>query len=196
MARTPILAAGGIVVRGGRAPLIAVVQLRRRRDWMLPKGKLNRGENARSAARREVLEETGHSVSIHEFLGTISYDVGGRPKVVQFWRMEANGQPVRELMHDVRAVAWLPLRAAIKKLSHPREQAFLHSAGPLAIVGARQSARAKTRPVARKTRIARRTKIKAGKKPKTRRRTPRTKLVSRIRTWLRRKKPKRARRRH
>lgn len=189
MARTPILAAGGIVVRGGRMPLIAVVQLRRRRDWMLPKGKLNRGENACAAAKREVLEETGHSVSIHEFLGTISYDVGGRPKVVQFWRMEANGQPVRELMHDVRAVAWLPLRAAIRKLSHPREQVFLRSAGPIAIEGARQSARARPRPVARKS------KTKSGTRSKARQHTPRTKIVSRIRTWLQRKKSKRTRRR-
>lgn len=178
MARTPIMAAGGIVVRIGRMPLIAIVQLRHRRDWMLPKGKLNRGENARAAAKREVLEETGHRVSIHEFLGTISYDVGGKSKVVQFWRMEANAQPVRELMHDVRAVAWLPLRNAIKKLSHPREQIFLRSVGPVAIKGARQS-RVRTHLAARRTK----------------RRTPRTKLANRLRTWLRPKKSKRIHRR-
>jgi 8-oxo-dGTP diphosphatase len=179
MARAPIMAAGGIVVRSGRMPLIAIVQLRRRRDWMLPKGKLNRGENARAAAKREVLEETGHRVSIHEFLGTISYDVGGKPKVAQFWRMEANAQPVRELMHDVRAVAWLPLHTAIKKLSHPREQVFLRSVGPVAIKGARQSPRTQTRPTTRKSK----------------RRIPRTKLVNRLRTWLQPKKSKRTRRR-
>ena len=139
MARAPILAAGGIVVRNGRVPLIAVVKLRRRKDWMLPKGKLNPGESVRAAARREVLEETGHQVEIHEFLGTMSYEVGGKPKVVQFWRMEANGGPVRELMRDVKAVEWLPLPAAIKKLSYAREKEFLRYAGPIVLKASRRS---------------------------------------------------------
>jgi 8-oxo-dGTP diphosphatase len=138
MARAPILAAGGIVVRNGHVPLIAVVRLRRRKDWMLPKGKLNRGESVRAAARREVLEETGHEVSVHEFLGTMSYEVGGKPKVVQFWRMEANGEPVRELMPDVKAVKWLPLPAAIKKLSYAREKEFLRHAGPIVLKAAKR----------------------------------------------------------
>src|SRR6516225_5525928 len=103
-ARAPILAAGGIVLRGDRKPLIAVVQLRKLSAWVLPKGKLAARESAVAAARREVLEETGHRVSIHEFLGTLAYEAGGRPKVVQFWRMQAIGGPVRELMHDVKAV--------------------------------------------------------------------------------------------
>ena len=111
--RIPILAAGGIVLRGDRKPQIAVVQLRKLSAWVLPKGKLAASESAIAAARREVLEETGHRVSIHEFLGTLAYEAGGRPKVVQFWRMQAIGGPVGELMRDVKAVQWLPLDDAI-----------------------------------------------------------------------------------
>jgi len=29
-----------------------------------------------------VLEETGHRVAIHEFLGTLAYEAGGHPKLV------------------------------------------------------------------------------------------------------------------
>ena len=47
MARTPVLAAGGIVLRSGETPLIAVVRLRKRNEWVLPKGKLDDGETAR-----------------------------------------------------------------------------------------------------------------------------------------------------
>lgn len=133
MAREPIFAAGGIVMRSGPEPLFAVVQLRKDSTWVLPKGKLNKGEHVVAAARREVLEETGHKVIVHEFLGTMSYDAGNKLKIVQFWRMDASEQPVRPLMRDVRAVDWLPLAKAVGKLTHSREQVFLANVGPTAL---------------------------------------------------------------
>src|ERR1700685_3670368 len=109
MARAPVLAAGGIVLRQEATPLIAVVRLRKRNEWVLPKGKLDDGETPREAAARGVLEETGHDVAVHEFLGTLVYESGGRSKVVHYWRMEAESEPSHELMDDVKAVDWLPL---------------------------------------------------------------------------------------
>ena len=133
MARALVLAAGGIVLRHEKHPLIAVVRLRKRNEWVLPKGKLDDGETPRAAAEREVWEETGHTVSVHEFLGTLVYESGGRSKVVHYWRMEARGGPSRELMHDVTAVDWLPLENAVGRLSRSYEQAFLANVGPLAL---------------------------------------------------------------
>jgi 8-oxo-dGTP diphosphatase len=133
MTRTPVLAAGGIVTQRGDAPLIAVVRLRKRNEWVLPKGKLNDGETPRAAAEREVLEETGHQVSVHEFLGMLAYEAGGRAKVVHYWRMEANGEQTHPLMNDVKAVAWLPLDEAVERLTRFHEQAFLAHVGPLAL---------------------------------------------------------------
>jgi 8-oxo-dGTP diphosphatase len=127
MARAPILAAGGIVVRGGARPLIAVVQRRKDNGWVLPKGKLKRKERSIAAARREVREETGQKVLVHEFLGVISYDVEGRLKIVQFWKMEAVEGPASKLTRDIKAVEWLPLPAAVKRLSLPIERAFLRN---------------------------------------------------------------------
>jgi 8-oxo-dGTP diphosphatase len=133
MAREPVLAAGGIVLRQEETPLIALVRLRKRNEWVLPKGKLDDGETPREAAEREVLEETGHDVSVHEFLGTLVYESGGRSKVVHYWRMETSGEQVYELMNDVRAVDWLPLEAAVERLSRGYERAFLANVGPLAL---------------------------------------------------------------
>ena len=133
MARVPVMAAGGIVMRREQPPLIAVVRLRKRDEWVLPKGKLDDGETPRAAARREVLEETGHNVTVHEFLGTLVYESGGRSKVVHYWRMEAGGTQTRELMNDIRAVDWLPLDAAIERLSRAYERTFLENVGPLAV---------------------------------------------------------------
>jgi 8-oxo-dGTP diphosphatase len=103
-AHAPILAAGGIVLREGSRPRIAIVRLRKGKDWVLPKGKLNPGERAHVAAKREVIEETGHDVSVHEFLGSMTYPVESKIKVVQFWHMRAIGGPVREVARDVKAV--------------------------------------------------------------------------------------------
>jgi 8-oxo-dGTP diphosphatase len=136
MARTPVLAAGGIVLRQEETPLIAVVRLRKRNEWVLPKGKLDDGETPRAAAEREVMEETGHDVAVHDFLGTLVYESGGRSKVVHYWRMEADGEQVYDLMDDVRAVDWLPLEAAVERLSRGHEQAFLANVGPLALEAA------------------------------------------------------------
>jgi 8-oxo-dGTP diphosphatase len=136
MARTPVLAAGGIVLRQEETPLIAVVRLRKRNEWVLPKGKLDDGETPRDAAEREVLEETGHEVAVHEFLGTLVYESGGRSKVVHYWRMEAGGEPARELMNDVKAVDWLPLEDAVERLSRLYERAFLENVGPIALSAA------------------------------------------------------------
>ena len=133
MARTPLLAAGGIVLRRLETPLIAVVLLRKRNEWVLPKGKLDTGETPRAAAEREVMEETGHDVAVHEFLETLVYESRGGSKVVHYWRMEAGAAPVRKLMRDVKAVDWLPLGEAVDRLSHGYERAFLENVGPIAL---------------------------------------------------------------
>lgn len=116
-------------MKGRVRPLFAVVRLRRQKSWVLPKGKLNRDETAIAAARREVIEETGHDVEVHEFLGSLVYQAAGRSKTVKFWRMQASPRPVAKLMRDVRAVRWLPLAQAIAKLTHEREKLFLDQVG-------------------------------------------------------------------
>jgi 8-oxo-dGTP diphosphatase len=111
------------VVRKGARPRVAVVQ----------RGKLKRSEKAIAGARREVIEETGHRVRVREYLGAITYRASGRPKVVQFWRMQAARKPSHDLMADIAAVKWLPLKAAVRRLSYPLEKLFLDNVGRVAI---------------------------------------------------------------
>lgn len=127
--KKPIQAAGGIVVRKGARPLVAIVQRTKDDRWVLPRGKLKRNEQPRAGARREVFEETGHRVDVREFLGAITYRAQGRPKLVEFWHMRAAANPSRDLMADIAKVAWLPLKDAVRKLSYPLEKLFLHSVG-------------------------------------------------------------------
>jgi 8-oxo-dGTP diphosphatase len=201
--RAPILAAGGIVMRGGPESLVAVVQLRKCNSWVLPKGKLDPDESALAAARREVLEEVGHKVHIHEFLGTISYDVGDRVKVVKFWRMRAIGGPARRSTRDVKAVQWLPFDQAIEKLTRSREQAFLESVAPLVMKALQSSAR-RMRPAEDAKAVREQTtKLVAGKdsRPSVKASSPRDEtqqpsrqgaIVDTVRAWLGRNRRSRA----
>ena len=125
------------MLRQAEPPLVAVVRLRKRNEWTLPKGKLDHGETPRDAAEREAMEETGHDVAVHEFLGTLVYEAGGGPKVVHYWRMEAGHTPTHKLMRDVKAVDWLPLEQAVERLSRGHERAFLEQVGPIALAAAR-----------------------------------------------------------
>ncbi len=55
------------MLRRKRNPLVAIVRVRKRNEWVLPKGKLDDGETPRAAAEREVLEETGYDVRCTNF---------------------------------------------------------------------------------------------------------------------------------
>jgi len=124
-----IHAVGGIAVRKGARPRVAVVQRSKDRLWVLPRGKLRPDERPVAGARREVVEETGFRVEVCEFLGVITYEARGRPKVVQFWLMRAEAEPSFEVMKDIAAVKWLSLGAAVKRLSYPLEKLFLSNVG-------------------------------------------------------------------
>ncbi len=144
--RTPVLAAGGIVIRSGQKPLIAVVQRRRDNAWVLPKGKLKPNEKPIVAARREATEETGSDVRVHEFLGVISYLGGSGPKLAHFWRMQAVNGAAGKPTDDIKAVEWLPLAAAVERLSLSHEQFFLRSIGHQALKRTLKKARIKPQP--------------------------------------------------
>jgi hypothetical protein len=57
--------------------------------------------------------------------------------VTPFWRMQVARGPRRDLANDIRTVAWLPLAAAIKRLSLPVERSFLEHIGAHALKLAR-----------------------------------------------------------
>jgi 8-oxo-dGTP diphosphatase len=145
-----IHAAGGIVVRKGARPRIAIVQRSKDDRWVLPRGKLKRTERPVVGARREVVEETGHRVEVGEYLGAITYRAQGRPKVVQFWRMQAAVRPSHDLMKDISAVDWLPLKAAVRRLSYPLEKLFLKSVGRKVMPSVRHKAKKKKKKKSKK----------------------------------------------
>ncbi len=72
---------------------------------------------------------------------------GSRSFITGAWKPAASRR--HELMDDVRAVDWLPLDAAVERLSRAYERAFLANVGPLALESA-ALARFQRRPKPRK----------------------------------------------
>jgi 8-oxo-dGTP diphosphatase len=125
-----IKAAGGILQRTtSRGDEVMVVYRKRHQDWTLPRGKVKDGESFQEAAVREVLEETGCSCSIGNYLGTISYSDKGVPKVVLFWKMTVVDDKGPRNEDEIGEVMWLQIPAAIERLTHPQEKALLSRMG-------------------------------------------------------------------
>src|SRR4028118_318051 len=95
--RPVVAAAGGVVWRpagGGTGGRIETVVVHRPRydDWSLPKGKLDAGENALTAAVREVCEETGLQVVAGRRSVRTHYAVAAGAKHVERWPTQAAGR--------------------------------------------------------------------------------------------------------
>src|ERR1051326_5060515 len=121
-----IRAAGGILQRvTPRSDEVLIVYRKRYQDWALPKGEVKDGESFQEAALREVAQETGCSCQLGNYLGTISYSDHGTPKVIMFWKMTVlEENPVTE-SEETCEVVWMPLPAAIQKLTQSQEKALL-----------------------------------------------------------------------
>ena len=64
------ISAGGVVVFGN-----AILLLKKYNgDWVLPKGRIEKGEEVEATALREVLEESGVKAEIIDYIGQIHYN--------------------------------------------------------------------------------------------------------------------------
>lgn len=128
-----ILAAGGLVWRESpRGKELAVIHRpsMHHKDWTLPKGHPNEGENLEVAALREVREETGCDAKLESFAGCVSYTVEDAPKVVLYWNMSVEGECAFEQskafkQKEVDQLLWLPVQEAIRKLDYPGERKLI-----------------------------------------------------------------------
>jgi 8-oxo-dGTP diphosphatase len=127
-----VQAAGGIVLRRSPTGELAVLLVHRPRydDWTFPKGKVDEGETAEQAARREVREETGLDCAVGRRVGSVRYrDGSGRPKVVIYWEMTAHGGSF-EPNDEVDRIEWLSVDAAVDRLTYENDRELLRRLEP------------------------------------------------------------------
>jgi 8-oxo-dGTP pyrophosphatase MutT (NUDIX family) len=127
-----VRAAGGIVTRAGTdGAEVLVVHRPAYDDWSLPKGKLEPGEDDETAARREVLEETGVDAVVVGRAGSVRYtDRRGRSKHVEYFTMAAHTSSARVPDDEVDVVAWWPVATAATELTYPHDRELVAEHAP------------------------------------------------------------------
>jgi 8-oxo-dGTP pyrophosphatase MutT (NUDIX family) len=119
----PVLAAGGVPVRGGGDGLqVLVVHRRRYEDWTFPKGKCKTGESDEQCALREVAEETGLACALEDELPVTWYTgPGGRQKRVRWWRMRVVDGELALPPGEIDDARWVTLDEAAALLTYERD---------------------------------------------------------------------------
>jgi 8-oxo-dGTP diphosphatase len=120
-----VRAAGAVLVDGDR---VALVHRPRYDDWTLPKGKHQPGEDDITAARREVLEETGFQGRVERDLGVVRYTVEKHgavlPKVVRYYVMRV-GSGAFAPNDEVDELRWVTREQAVQLLTYERDRGVL-----------------------------------------------------------------------
>ena len=122
-----VRAAGAVLWRSSHrdaAVEVALIHRPRYDDWSLPKGKVDPGETEPVAAVREVFEETGHRMCLGRRITTVSYPTEQGTKKVRYWAACSLGGSFTP-GHEVDDLIWLPVHAAIKKLSYSQDRKVL-----------------------------------------------------------------------
>jgi 8-oxo-dGTP pyrophosphatase MutT (NUDIX family) len=120
-----ICQAGSIVVRlDGKEPQVLLVTAKRNpRNWIFPKGHIEKGESAEDAALRETREEAGVLGTLIGPAGVLEYGFLGAKARVEYFLVEFKreaGPP-----EDGRKRTWCALDEALRRLSYKNTRKLL-----------------------------------------------------------------------
>jgi diadenosine hexaphosphate hydrolase (ATP-forming) len=120
--------AGGIAFRG-TGPDLAVLLVTSKKEpgfWIFPKGHVEPGETAAQAGVRETQEEAGVTGDLLGPVGApLEYDWNGKRYSVQYFLIRAAAE---EPASDGRTIVWLPVDAALERLSFDDTRRLLRDA--------------------------------------------------------------------
>ncbi len=139
MARPPAIknrtSSGGVMFRKTEDGIeVVLIAVSLRNTWCLPKGMIDKNEDAPAAALREVREETGLSGEILDEIGCISYwyflkdEMVRVRKTVHFYLLKYIDGSTDNHDHEVDEARWYPINEAVERLSYKGEKEILQKA--------------------------------------------------------------------
>lgn len=131
------VSAGGVAFRWRDAePEIAIVSVKPKRRWQIPKGIVDPGETPQVTAVREVREEAGIETELIKLIETIEYWYRsvkyGKPvryhKFVHFYLLEYKNGDVADHDHEVEESRWVSFDEALELLDFKSERDVVEKA--------------------------------------------------------------------
>ena len=139
MSKPPIIkkqiSSGGVIFRRSDNSIeVALIAVRGRKAWCLPKGLIDKNEAPPETALREVREEAGLHGEIIEKIGHISYwyfineDRVKVHKMVHFFLLKYIKGDTGDHDHEVDEARWFQIDEAIETLSYRSEKQIVQKA--------------------------------------------------------------------
>lgn len=134
------ISAGGVAFRWQDShPEIAIVSVKPKLRWQLPKGIVDPGESPPVTAVREVREEAGVETDLIKLIETIEYWYrsvkNGKPvrfhKFVHFYLLEYRDGDVLNHDHEVEESRWVSIGEAVEMLAFEGERQVVEKAGEM-----------------------------------------------------------------
>ena len=125
------ISAGGVAFRWKDSePEIAIVSVKPKLRWQLPKGIVDPGESPQMTAVREVREEAGIETDLIKLIETIEYWYrsvrNGQPvryhKFVHFYLLTYLSGDVADHDHEIEEARWVSFDEALEKLEFKSER--------------------------------------------------------------------------
>ena len=134
------VSAGGVVFRGEKGSVeVVIVSVGGQARWQLPKGLVDSGETAETAAVREAREEGGVSSEVVEPIETIEYwyaglDNGVRVRIhkrVHFYLLRYISGDTKDHDWEVNEARWVSIDDAANRLAFDNERRVIERAREL-----------------------------------------------------------------
>ena len=131
------ISAGGVAFRWRDSePEIAIVSVKPKLRWQLPKGIVDEGESPQVTAVREVREEAGVETELMKLIETIEYWYRsvkyGKPvrfhKFVHFYLLKYKSGNVADHDHEVEESRWVSFDEALELLDFKSERDVVEKA--------------------------------------------------------------------